>query len=366
MNKLFNNIYKGKKVLITGHTGFKGSWLALWLSKLGAEVVGYSIDIPTKPNHFELLNLNIESVTGDVLDKKKLFETIEKHKPEIVFHMAAQSLVKESYEYPVETIETNIIGTANLLESCRQAKCVKAIVNITSDKCYKNQEWEWGYRESDHLGGSDPYSASKGCAELVANAYRESFFNPNNYNKDHSTLLASVRAGNVIGGGDWAKDRLIPDIMRATAKGEEVLIRMPGAIRPWQHVLEPLSGYLQLGWRLLEGKKEFADDWNFGPSEESSLSVKLVSLYAQNYWSEINFTIKEGSNDAHETNLLRLDSAKAHQKLNWKNVWNDYKAIEQTIRWYSDYYKNNTITSENDLNNYIKDAQELSLVWAKT
>lgn len=365
MDKLFNNIYKGKKVLITGHTGFKGSWLSLWLSKLGAEVIGYSIDRPSNPSHFDLLNLNITSVIGDVLDKEKLFEIIKTYKPDIVFHMAAQALVRMSYADPVKTLETNIMGTVNVLESCRKTKQVKAIVTITSDKCYQNKEWIWGYKETDPMGGYDPYSASKGCAELVASSYKESFFNPNDYNKNHSTLLATVRAGNVIGGGDWAKDRLIPDIMKAASLGENITVRNPRATRPWQHVLEPLSGYLQLGWKLLEGKKEFADNWNFGPGNDSSLAVSEVIEQIKKYWDEINYEIKESAVNFHEANLLKLDSTKARTKLKWKNIWDSNKTFEKTTNWYKNYYKNKTILSEKDLDNYINDAKQASAEWTK-
>lgn len=363
MDKLFNNIYKGKKILITGHTGFKGSWLSLWLSKLGAQVIGYSVDIPSQPSHFELLNLDMVSVIDNILNKEKILETIEAYKPNIVFHMAAQPLVRESYINPVKTMETNIIGTVNLLESCRKTKQVKAIINITSDKCYKNKEWFWGYKETDPMGGDDPYSASKGCSELAANAYRNSFFNPNEYGKSHSTLLASVRAGNVIGGGDWAKDRLIPDIMKAARKNEEVIIRSPRAIRPWQHVLEPLSGYLQLGWKLLEGRKEFADDWNFGPKDDSSISVKEIIEHSKKYWNKINYKVEENPNNPHEANLLKLDSSKARLKLRWKNIWDGHKTFEKTINWYKNYYENKRTLSEKDLNDYINDAKQASAEW---
>lgn len=362
MNKLFNNIYKGKKVLITGHTGFKGSWLSLWLSKLGAHVIGYSVDIPSKPSHFELLNINMVSIIDNILNKKNLLKTVETYKPDIVFHMAAQALVRESYINPVKTIETNIIGTVNLLESCRKTKQVKAIINITSDKCYKNKEWLWGYKESDSMGGDDPYSASKGCSELAANAYRNSFFNPHEYGKSHSTLLANVRAGNVIGGGDWAKDRLIPDIMKATNKNKTVTIRNPYATRPWQHVLEPLSGYLQLGWKLLEGQKKFADDWNFGPSDEANLTVYEVTEYIKKYWNKINYKIEKNPNNPHEANLLKLDSSKARAKLQWKNIWDNNETFKKTVNWYKNYYQG-TILSEKNLDNYINDAKKASAKW---
>ena len=273
---LFNGIYNNKTVLVTGHTGFKGSWLCFWLIQMGAKVIGYSLEPPTSPNHFELLNLDMVSVIGDIRDSNRLNAVFAQYQPEIVFHLAAQPLVRLSYKEPVETFETNVIGTLKVFEACRNTKSVRAIVNITSDKCYENKEWVWGYRENDPMGGYDPYSASKGCAELVTSSYRNSFFNVNEYGKSHNVLLASCRAGNVIGGGDWAKDRLMTDIMVAVSEGKKVVIRNPRATMPWQHVLEPLSGYLMLGQKLLEGKKEFAQAWNFGPGEQGAITVKEV------------------------------------------------------------------------------------------
>ena len=361
MNKLFGGVYKGRRVLITGHTGFKGSWLALWLNKLGAEVVGYSIDIPTKPNHFELLKLNIISIQGDVLNKKKLYKTIKKHKPDIIFHLAAQSLVRKSYTNPTETFETNIIGTINVLESCRRLGKIKAIVNITSDKCYQNTEKRGGYKEGDPMGGNDPYSASKGSVELVAQSYRKSFFPVEAYKKNHSTLLANARAGNVIGGGDWAKDRLIPDVMRAVKKRKKGVIRNPDSIRPWQHVLEPLSGYLKLGQKLLEGKKEFADNWNFGPNNKSEVRVEEILKRAKNYWSKIDYKIYKDKNNFHEAGILKLNSSKARKLLGWKNIWGVKKTIEKTINWYQKYYDEKTILSEENLEEYVKDLGKLRI-----
>ncbi len=365
MDGLFNNIYKNKKVLITGHTGFKGSWLSLWLTKMGAEVIGYSKDIPTKPDHLNLLKLKINSVKGNILDKKKLHQTIKKHKPDIIFHLAAQALVRQSYTEPVETFEENIMGTVNVLESCRKEKSVKAVVIVTSDKCYQNKEQIWGYREDDAMGGDDPYSASKGCSELVANSYRKSFFNPADYKKKHSTLIANVRAGNVIGGGDWAKDRLIPDIMKATSKGEEVIVRRPKATRPWQHVLEPLSGYLAIGAKLLQGKTEFSDNWNFGPTEGSNLTVFEVTEHTKKHWNMIKYDIQEDRNAVHEAHLLKLDSTKAHTKLKWKNVWDSHKTFEKTTIWYKDFYKNKKISSVDNLIEYVQDAKTAHLDWTQ-
>ena len=288
---LFNGIYNNKTVLVTGHTGFKGSWLCFWLIQMGAKVIGYSLEPPTSPNHFELLNLDMVSVIGDIRDSDKLNAVFAQYQPEIVFHLAAQPLVRLSYKEPVETFETNVIGTLKVFEACRNTKSVRAIVNITSDKCYENKEWVWGYRENDPMGGYDPYSASKGCAELVTSSYRNSFFNVNEYGKSHNVLLASCRAGNVIGGGDWAKDRLMTDIMVAVSEGKKVVIRNPRATMPWQHVLEPLSGYLMLGQKLFEGKKEFAQAWNFGPGERGSITVKEVVENIKRYWDKIDYEI---------------------------------------------------------------------------
>ena len=244
---MFNRIYHNKRAIITGYNGFKGSWLALWLLQMGAKITGYSLPPPTEPNHFHLLDMDINSIIGDVRDAEKVKQVFKEHRPEIVFHLAAQPIVKLSYKDPVETFSTNVMGTINIFESSRECDSVCAIVNVTSDKCYENREWPWGYREIDHLGGYDPYSASKGCSEIITRCWRNSFFNLKDYGSAHNTLLASGRAGNVIGGGDWAIDRLIPDIIRAASQNEKVKIRNPDATRPWQHVLEPLSGYLLLG-----------------------------------------------------------------------------------------------------------------------
>lgn len=366
MNTLFNNCYQGKRVFITGHTGFKGSWLALWLTRLGADVIGYSVDIPSNPSHFELLTLPLTSVEGDIRDKTKLSNAIEKYQPDIVFHLAAQSLVRASYQNPVATFETNVMGTINVLESCRAAGNVKAILNVTSDKCYRNMEWERPYKEDDALGGYDPYSASKGAAEIMANSYRNSFFNNNEYGKTHTTLLADVRAGNVIGGGDWAKDRLIPDIVKATSRGEAVVIRNPRSTRPWQHVLEPLSGYLHLGWKLLERKSALADNWNFGPVDESHLTVQAVLDRAKKLWENITYTVQKSPENVHEANLLQLDSSKARAELHWKNVWQSDRAIERTINWYKKYYENGEVVTAEDLEEYVNDAKRSSVEWAVT
>jgi CDP-glucose 4,6-dehydratase len=270
---MFENSYQNKKVLVTGHTGFKGSWLIKWLEMLGAEVQGISLEPNTEPNHFTLIHSDIKSHILDIRDAEKLSKTIRSINPDIVFHLAAQPLVRESYEYPLETLQTNVMGTANVLNACRGLDNLKAILVVTTDKCYENKEWIWGYRESDPMGGYDPYSMSKGCAELVVSSFRRSYFNLDDYSKKHSTLLATARGGNVIGGGDWSKDRLIPDIIKSVVKQQSVMIRSPHSTRPWQHVLECLSGYLMLGQKLLQGEKAFAEAWNFGPPGDAEASV---------------------------------------------------------------------------------------------
>ena len=365
MKNLFSGIYSGKKVFVTGHTGFKGSWLSLWLQQLGADVYGFALAPNTKPSHYNLLNLDINSTIGDIRNKQELFKAIEKSQPDIVFHLAAQPLVRLSYQEPLDTLETNIMGTANLFEACKNTASVKVIINITSDKCYENKEWIWGYRENDRMGGYDPYSVSKGCSELVTAAYRNSFFNINEYKKSHHILLASCRAGNVIGGGDWAEDRLLPDIIRATEEGQKVSIRSPYATRPWQHVLEPLSGYLQLGQKLLQEKKKFADAWNFGPSDEGEITVKEVAEYCMKYWDKISFELLNLDVDLHEASLLKLDCSKAHTKLNWKPVWNAQTTLKKTINWYKKYSQDEIINTDDDLNCFIEDAKIQNLKWCK-
>lgn len=364
MENLYKNIYRNKKVFVTGHTGFKGSWLVMWLKELGAEVCGYSLDASTQPNHISLLAIDNQSIINDITNKEAISNAIKEFRPDIVFHLAAQSLVRPSYEKPVETFETNVIGTLNVFEACRHTDSVQAIINVTSDKCYENREWLWGYRENDPMGGFDPYSASKGCSEIVTSSYRNSFFNIEKYGESHNTLLASVRAGNVIGGGDWAFDRLIPDIMKSTAKNLEVIIRSPSATRPWQHVLEPLSGYLLLGQKLLEGLKEYADAWNFGPNHDGSIQVIEVLKLLKEYWSKINYKLQQNSKNPHEASLLKLDCSKANFLLNWKPVWDINSTIKKTVEWYKSYYENNEVLSKDDLNNYIKDAKKKNIIWA--
>lgn len=362
MKNLFNRSYKGKTVLITGHTGFKGSWLALWLHKMEAKVIGYSLPAPTTPNHFELLNLDIISIIGDIRDSEKLNKCFTIYKPDIVFHLAAQALVLESYDNPIETYETNIIGTLKVFEACKNHN-IKAIVNITSDKAYENKECDTGYTEYDRLGGFDPYSSSKACSEILTSSYRNSYFNLKNYGREHNTLLASSRAGNVIGGGDWAKDRLVPDIMVSISNKKEVLIRNPKAVRPWQHVLEPLSGYLLIGQKLLERETTYTDAWNFGPDDTSSICVKDICLYIKKYWTDADYKFQQRKHQPHEANLLKLDCSKAKTLLHWEAVWNNEETFKKTTNWYKNYYKRNQVDSHKDLAQYVQSAKHKNLIW---
>jgi|ERR1035437_1940591 CDP-glucose 4,6-dehydratase len=323
-----------KKVLITGHTGFKGSWLCLLLHRLGSDIYGFALEQPTHPGMFEEVGIAelINSNIGDIRDYNSLLSLIQKVKPEIVIHMAAQPLVRESYKNPVDTYSTNVMGTVNLLEAIRQTPGIKAVVNVTTDKCYENKEWRWGYRENEPMGGYDPYSNSKGCSELVTAAYRNSFFNPKDYQK-HGMALASARAGNVIGGGDWAEDRLIPDFIRAVSKGEEIKIRSPYAIRPWQHVLEPLSGYLMLAERLYTDGPKFAEAWNFGPDDKDAQSVEWIANTFCNLWGKgASFSI-DYDPKPHETSYLKLDCSKAKAELGWCPKWSIEKVLRSIVEW---------------------------------
>ena len=364
MNKLFGQIYKKRKVLITGHTGFKGSWLALWLSRMGAKVSGYALAPSTSPSHFDLIDLDFQSIIGDIRDADNIRNIIAKEQPEIVFHLAAQPLVRKSYREPVETFSTNVMGTVNLLEACRQVQALKAVVVITSDKCYENTEHQQAYSENDALGGYDPYSASKGCAEIVTSSYRRSFFSLKDYGTKHKVLVSTTRAGNVIGGGDWSEDRLIPDIVKTVNKKEKVLIRNPYSTRPWQHVLEPLSGYLMLGQKLLEGKCEFAEPWNFGPEMEQSFTVEYIVKNLQKYWNKIKFDLATESSDLHEANVLNLDCSKAFQKLGWRPIWNVAKTLEMTADWYKSFYEQGKVISDQQITEYVNAAGDKKLDWA--
>jgi CDP-glucose 4,6-dehydratase len=327
-----------KKVLITGHTGFKGSWLSLILHKLGSDIYGYALNQPTNPSLFEEAGIRdlVNSHIGDIRNYENLSRIVQSVRPEIVIHMAAQALVRESYKNPRETYEINVMGTVNLLDVAKKVDSVRAILNVTTDKCYENKEWHWGYRENEPMGGFDPYSNSKGCSELVTAAYRNSFFNSNKY-ENHGVALASARAGNVIGGGDWADDRLIPDFIRAISKGEEVKIRSPYAIRPWQHVLEPLSGYLMLAERLYSDGTKYSEAWNFGPDDKDAQSVEWIANTFCNLWGKgASFSIDRDP-QPHEANYLKLDCSKAKVELSWTPKWNIVTALESIVAWHKAY-----------------------------
>lgn len=337
------SFFSGKKIFVTGHTGFKGSWLCLWLHAMGAEVTGYALDPPTTPSLFELAGVGgllKRDIRGDVRDLASLAGAMAQATPEIVFHLAAQSLVRESYRSPVETYATNVMGTVHLLEAVRNCSSVRAVVNVTTDKCYENREWAWGYRENEPMGGYDPYSSSKGCSELITAAYRRSFFNDitiqqcnNSTVQPRAVAIATARAGNVIGGGDWALDRLIPDCLRALLAGEEIVIRSPHAIRPWQHVLEPLSGYLLLAEELYNGDSKFAEAWNFGPLDDDARPVEWIVQRLCGLWGGgAGYRVDVGSHP-HEAHYLKLDISKARSELDWRPRWGLETALQSIVEW---------------------------------
>jgi CDP-glucose 4,6-dehydratase len=355
----FGGAYKERKVLLTGHSGFKGSWLALWLRQLGAEVVGLSLPPLTEPNHLNLLALDMEEHHADIRDHLSVRKIVEQIQPDIVFHLAAQSLVRRSYADPLATWATNVQGTVNVLDACRHAASVSAIVAVTTDKCYANREWLWGYRETDRLGGHDPYSASKAAAELAAASYRQSYFGGND-----GPLLATARAGNVIGGGDWSEDRLLPDLVRASVRRESVEIRSPNATRPWQHVLESLSGYLVLGQRLLDRQAEFAQAWNFGPDESGNQTVAAVLSKLTQSWSELRWHVTDAP-QPHEASLLQLDSTKARTLLQWLPVWGLEEGLRQTAHWYRAYHDKRQVISKQQLTDYLTAATSKDIGWTR-
>jgi len=369
---MFKNVYKGKKVLITGHTGFKGSWLSIWLRELGAEVVGYSLAPPSEPNNFNACKLKdkITHIDGDIRDLDNLIGIFAKYKPAFVFHLAAQALVRMSYMEPKLTFDTNIGGTVNVLEAVRRTPSVKALINVTSDKCYENREWEWGYRENDPMGGHDPYSASKGGAELVFSAYQRSFFRRGS-SGNRIVGAASVRAGNVLGGGDWGADRLIPDCIRALSAGKKIEIRNPKAIRPWQHVLEPLSGYLWLGSMLNESPERFSGAWNFGSSGHNHLTVeqmaeRISELWGSGAWMDISST---GGASVHEARTLKLCCDKALAELNWHSTLDLEECLSYLTAWYKLFYQNEQKkdmydTSSGQIVRYAERAREQNLAWS--
>ena len=325
-----SEFWQDKNVFLTGHTGFKGGWLALWLQSLGAKVTGYALKPPTEPNFFTVARVEqglTQHIIADITDAETLKQAMQAVQPDIVLHLAAQPLVRYSYQAPVETYQTNVIGTVNLLEAVRATHNVKAVLNITTDKCYENREWLWGYRENEALGGYDPYSSSKACAELVTSAYRQSFLATQNI------ALASARAGNVIGGGDWANDRLIPDFLRAIDAKQTLIIRSPKAIRPWQHVLEPLSGYLMLAEKLFTDGANYAEAWNFGSNDDDAKPVQWILEQLQALRPELSWQC-DTTPQPHEAHYLKLDSSKAKQRLNWQARWNLKTALEKTVQWH--------------------------------
>ncbi|MFM2231295.1 MAG: CDP-glucose 4,6-dehydratase [Bacteroidota bacterium] len=335
--------WKGKKVFVTGHTGFKGSWLSLWLQDMGAVVKGYSLEPITDPNLFTQAKVahNMDSEIGDIIDLNHISESMKTFNPEVLIHMAAQPLVRLSYREPVLTYTTNVMGTVNVLEAARKCTNLKAIVSVTTDKCYENKEWPWGYRENESMGGHDPYSSSKGCVELVTAAYRKSFFDDGN-----SAFLASARAGNVIGGGDWSADRLIPDILKAFEKNEPVIVRNPMSTRPWQHVLEPLSGYLVLAQHLYEERSNVAEGWNFGPKDEDCKPVSWILEKMVSHWGNGASWQLDKNNNPHEAGYLKLDCSKAAMRLNWYPKWNLEYTLESIINWHQHYLSRNNIQEQ--------------------
>lgn len=354
---LFGGVYADRRVLVTGHTGFKGSWLCLWLTALGARVTGMALAPDTELAHWKLLELhNVRDLQADLRDAHAVRQTLELTEPEIIFHLAAQPLVRRSYHEPFTTFDTNVLGLVNLLEAVRTTSSVRALVNATTDKVYLEQTTVAGYREDHPLGGHDPYSTSKACAELVTECYRKSFFN------DFGPRVATARAGNVIGGGDWSQDRLVPDLVRAASSGSTLQIRNPEAIRPWQHVLEPLSGYLRLGQQLLAGKPA-EGPWNFGPTADATLPVQALVALMQSHWPQLRSEHQRGPHP-HEAGILRLDASKAAQQLGWHPVWNAQTTLQSTIQWYRDYYERGRLCSRENLQTYIEAARTAGLEWA--
>jgi CDP-glucose 4,6-dehydratase len=352
MNRMF---WHTKKVFLTGHTGFKGSWLSLWLQLLGAQASGFALQPPTSPSLFDLgeVSQGMHSQIGDIRDLPALQSALKREQPDIVIHMAAQSLVRYAYQNPVETFETNVMGTVHVLEAARHCDSVRVVLCVTSDKCYENREWVWGYRENDPMGGHDPYSGSKGCSELVVAAYRRSFFSSELLDR-HPAAIASVRAGNVIGGGDWAKDRLVPDTLKAFMESRPVCVRNPHAVRPWQFVLDPLAGYLRLVEKLWDSEGAFTEGWNFGPGDEDARPVQWVVEKIAEFWSErASWQVAEGQH-AHEAHYLKLDCSKAREHLQWKPRLSLTEALAWTVDWYRGFQdgKNMAILTKKQITDY--------------
>lgn len=357
LSRQFSGVYAGRRVLVTGHTGFKGSWLCLWLCQLGAEVTGLALDPDTDPSHWSKLGLSrVTDIRLDLWDSEGVANAVDRVQPEIIFHLAAQPLVRRSYNEPLRTFQTNVLGLVHLFEAIRRVPTVKAVINATTDKVYLEQATPAGYNEDHPLGGHDPYSTSKACAELVSDCYRKSFF------AAKQVRIATARAGNVIGGGDWSEDRLIPDLIRATRAGVVLRLRNADAIRPWQHVLEPLSGYLQLGQHLLQNEPA-EGAWNFGPYAESTVSVKTVVSRMNQLWPGLQPEDVPDSN-LHEAKVLQLDCHKARQHLSWHPVWTIEETLQRTVRWYRDYYEHGLVSSQLDLEDYAAKALAEKLKWA--
>lgn len=365
----FLDHYRGKTVLVTGHTGFKGSWMSLWLTRLGAEVIGYSLDPPSDPSNFEATRLasRIHHVHGDVRDADHLRKVAEEHDPDLVFHMAAQAIVLTGFDDPPETFSTNLMGTVNVCDVVLAHPSVQALVSITSDKCYENQEWVWGYRETDKLGGHDPYGASKACAELAIGVYQDARFRARKGARD--VPISSVRAGNVIGGGDWAADRLVPDVVRAIASGEDVRIRSPGATRPWQHVLEAVSGYLWLGAKMARQGLRYQSQYNFGPAltARGVPVVDLVRWMLERWEGTDARLVADVDESGAESALLRLDVSRAEMELRWRTVWSVEEAVDRIVDWYRTYYEAGAPDmydfSIEQIDDYVRDAEERGLAW---
>ncbi|MEO7325008.1 MAG: CDP-glucose 4,6-dehydratase [Dokdonella sp.] len=361
MKRLFHGAFAGTRVLVTGHTGFKGSWLCLWLQALGAEVIGFALPPATEPAHWSLLQLEgVQEWMVDLRDPTAIRSALNEAQPQVIFHLAAQSLVRRSYDAPVETFATNVTGLVNLFEGIRACASVRAVVNATTDKVYQDHATLGGYNEKDPLGGHDPYSTSKACAELVSECYRKSYFSGVS---QHAARVATARAGNVIGGGDWADERLVPDLVRAAAAGTPLRIRHPDAVRPWQHVLEPLSGYLQLGQRLLAGEA-IEGGWNFGPARDATLPVRELAARLLARWPGVRIELATGQHP-HEAALLTLDCSKAARELGWRPVWDAEVTIQRTIDWYRAFHDSGHLRSTDDLCNYVADARNAGLEWAR-
>jgi len=362
LRPLFGGLYAGRRVLVTGHTGFKGSWLALWLHAMGATVCGLALPSPPGPSHGRLMRLPIGEVLIDLRDAAAVRRAVQGFEPDFVFHLAAQALVRRGYRDPIATFDTNVIGLVNLLEAVRATPSVRAVINATSDKCYANRDTARGYCEDDALGGHDPYSASKACAEIVSASYRSSFLSHDD-GRGHAVALATARAGNVIGGGDWSEDRLIPDLVRSAVDGRSVSIRYPHATRPWQHVLEPLAGYLLLGQHLHTDPHDGGEAWNFGPDAAGELSVGEVVARFSEQWPAVRCKV-DAAPQPHEAALLHLDCRKSRTRLGWRPVWDSATTFERTARWYRQLHEHGALHSLDDLHGYVVDARAASLVWA--